>query len=70
LFKYLTENDIEFQSQLHIHPFAPVIGEWGEFTAHETRTAERLHFRIRYIVKEDYVLTAVLCSPQQNESGD
>ncbi|MDR2804339.1 MAG: 4'-phosphopantetheinyl transferase superfamily protein [Dysgonamonadaceae bacterium] len=70
LFKYLNENDIEFQSQLHIHPFEPVVGEWGEFTAHETRTEKRQNFNIRYIVKEAYVLTAVLCSPQENESGE
>jgi 4'-phosphopantetheinyl transferase EntD len=57
LFKYLNDSDIEFKSQLHIHPFEPIFGEWGEFTAHETRTTRQQSFLIRYIVKEEYVLT-------------
>jgi 4'-phosphopantetheinyl transferase EntD len=57
LFKYMDEDDIEFRTQLHIHPFQPTIGAWSECGAHETRTAGRQQFTIRYLVKEDYVLT-------------
>jgi 4'-phosphopantetheinyl transferase EntD len=59
LFKYMNEEDIEFRTQLHLHPFEPVVGVWSECTAHETRTAERQPFTIRYLVKEEYVLTLV-----------
>lgn len=60
LFKYLNESDIDFQTQLHIHPFEPVAdGVWGTFDAHETRTALQQAFTIRYVVEEAYVLTAV-----------
>ena len=56
LYKYMDENDIDFQLQLHIHPFEPLIGEWKEFTAHETRTERQQNFVIRYLVEKEYVL--------------
>lgn len=59
LFKYLDENDIEFKSQLHIHAFEPVVGEWDECTAHETRTEKQQRFTIRYQVSNEYVITAL-----------
>jgi phosphopantetheinyl transferase len=59
LFKYLDENDIEFKSQLHIHAFEPVVGEWGECTAHETRTEKQQLLTIRYRVGDEYVITAL-----------
>ncbi|GHV58474.1 siderophore biosynthesis protein [Bacteroidia bacterium] len=59
LFKYLDESDIEFQSQLYIHPFEPVTGEWNECTAHETRTEQQQKFHLSYFVAQDYVITAL-----------
>jgi 4'-phosphopantetheinyl transferase EntD len=57
LFKLLPENDIEFKTQLHILPFEPVINEWSDFTAYETRTEKRQSYTVYYIVTKDYVLT-------------
>lgn len=57
LFKLLDENNIEFQSQLHIQAFEPVMGEWGDFTAYETRTEKKRSFVIHYLVTENYVVT-------------
>jgi phosphopantetheinyl transferase len=57
LFKLIDENDIEFKSQLHIRPFEPVIGEWADFTAYETRTEKNQSFVIHYLVTEEYVVT-------------
>jgi phosphopantetheinyl transferase (holo-ACP synthase) len=57
LVKYLDNKDIEFQSQLHIHPFEPLVGEWDLFTAQETKTTKRETVNIRYFVAKDYVLT-------------
>lgn len=59
LFKLLGEEAVEFQTQLHIHPFIPVMNEWSCFTAHETRTPQSKSFTIHYFVHEDYVLTYV-----------
>ncbi|MDR0680787.1 MAG: 4'-phosphopantetheinyl transferase superfamily protein [Dysgonamonadaceae bacterium] len=59
LFKLLRENDIEFKTQLHILPFEPVINEWSDFTAYETRTEKRQSYTVYYIVTKDYVLTAI-----------
>ena len=56
IYKCMKENDIAFKLQLHIHPFEPVMGEWGAFTAHETRTGQQQHFVIRYFVEKEYVL--------------
>ena len=59
IYKYMDGGDIDFKSQLHIHPFEPVMGEWKEFTAHETRTKQQQNFVIRYMVNEDYVLCMI-----------
>jgi phosphopantetheinyl transferase len=59
LYKYMNESDIDFKSQLHIHPFEPVMGEWKEFTAHETRTERQQGFVIRYLVEKEYVLCLI-----------
>ncbi|GHU68110.1 siderophore biosynthesis protein [Bacteroidia bacterium] len=59
LFKQLDENDIELKTQLHIHPFEPVLNRWATFTAHETRTSEQQSFTISYLVTDDYVLTSI-----------
>ena len=59
LFKWMDESDINFQTQLHIHPFEPKIDEWAEFTAHETRTDKQQEFRIHNIVTDKYVLTVI-----------
>jgi phosphopantetheinyl transferase len=60
LFKMIDAPGIEFKTQLHIHPFEPVLNEWSEFTAHETRTAQQAEVTVRYIVAEDYVLTVIV----------
>jgi phosphopantetheinyl transferase len=57
LLKCMDEKAIDFRSQLHIHPFEPVVGEWSELRAHETCTEQSLRFTIRYRVEENYVLT-------------
>jgi phosphopantetheinyl transferase len=59
LFKYLNEANIDFKSQLHIHPFEPVIGEWGICTAHETKTDRKLHFTLNYRVEASYVIVTL-----------
>jgi 4'-phosphopantetheinyl transferase EntD len=59
LFKLLDENDIDFQSQLHIEPFEPVLNQWADFPARETRTEKRQAYRISYLVTQAYVLTAI-----------
>ena len=59
MFKYMDDNDIDFKLQLHIHPFEPVMGEWQEFTAHETRTERQQNFVVRYLVEKDYVLCLI-----------
>jgi len=56
MYKYMNEEDIDFKSQLHIHPFEPVMGEWEKFAAHETRTEQQQNFVIRYLVEKEYVL--------------
>jgi 4'-phosphopantetheinyl transferase EntD len=59
LFKRLSENDIEFKTQLHIRPFEPVMNEWSHFTAYETRTEKQQSYTVYYLVTKDYVLTAI-----------
>ena len=59
LFKVLDENDIDFKTQLHIHPFEPILNKWAQFTASETRTEKAETFTIDYLVTKNYVLTAV-----------
>ena len=59
LFKLLDENDIEFKTQLHIHPFEPELEKWSSFTAYETRTSKQQTFCIHYITSKDYVLTFI-----------
>jgi phosphopantetheinyl transferase len=59
LFKRLGVENVDFKTQLHIRPFEPVLGEWGNFNACETRTESRDCFKIHYFVHEDYVLTYI-----------
>ena len=66
LFKYMNEEDIDFKSQLHIHPFEPALGEWKEFTAHETRTGQQQGFVIRYLVEKEYVLCLISALPNNS----
>ncbi len=59
LFKLLDESKIEFKTQLHVRPFAPVLNKESSFEAYETRTERKGEFVINYIVIEQYVLTYV-----------
>jgi len=59
VFKILDKENVDYQSQIHISPFDPVIGEWESFEAHETRTEKQQVFRVHYFVTEDYVLTVI-----------
>ena len=59
LFKRMNVESVDFKSQLHIQAFEPVIGQWSEFDAYETRTEEQNCFKIKYFVHEDYVLTYI-----------
>jgi phosphopantetheinyl transferase len=57
MFKILDTTNIQFKTQLHIHPFEPVINEWSEFTALKTGTQSNRSFHVGYFVHNDYVLT-------------
>jgi len=59
LFKLLDESKLEFKTQLHVHPFEPVMNEWATFTAHETLTLSQNVFTVHYRVEKDYVLTCI-----------
>ena len=59
LFKLLGIENVDFKQHLHIMPFEPVLREWSEFDAFETRTKEQNSCKIKYFVHEDYVLTYV-----------
>jgi len=59
VFKILDTENVDFQSQIHISPFKPVIGEWGSFEAQETRTEKEKMFLMNYFVGDDYVLTVI-----------
>ena len=59
LFKMLGIENVDFKLHLHIQPFEPVLGEWSEFNACESRTKEQNCFKIKYFVHEDYVLTYI-----------
>ncbi|MDR2621324.1 MAG: 4'-phosphopantetheinyl transferase superfamily protein [Dysgonamonadaceae bacterium] len=59
VFKILNSENVDYQSQIHISPFEPAIGEWGSFEAYETRTEKQGMFLIHYFVQEDYVLTLI-----------
>jgi phosphopantetheinyl transferase len=59
VFKILDTENVDYQSQIHISPFKPVIGEWGSFEACETRTKQQHVFCVHYFVHEDYVLTVI-----------
>ena len=65
IYKYMDENDIDFKSQLHIHPFEPVTGKWQEFGAHETRTEQQQNFAIRYLVEKEYVMCLISTPPNK-----
>ena len=66
LFKYMHEQDIDFKSQFHIHPFEPVLGEWRAFAAHETRTERQQGFVIHYLVEKEYVLCLIATLPNNS----
>ena len=57
LFKYMDENDIDFKTQLHIHPFEPLINQQSTMNAFETRTVSMQTFSICYWVTDECVLT-------------
>ena len=59
LFKILGVENVDFKQHLHIRPFEPVLREWSEFDALETRTNEQNCYKIKYFVHEDYVLTYI-----------
>jgi 4'-phosphopantetheinyl transferase EntD len=59
VFKILNAENVNYQSQIQISPFEPVIGEWGSFEAYETRTEKQQVFLVHYFVAEDYVLTVI-----------
>ena len=59
LFKLLGIENVDFKQHLHIRPFEPVLDEWGDFEAYETRTREQNCYNIKYFVHEDYVLTYI-----------
>jgi 4'-phosphopantetheinyl transferase EntD len=59
LFKRLNVENVDFKLHLHIRSFDPVIGEWGDFEAYETRTGNQNGFKIKYFVNENYVLTYI-----------
>jgi 4'-phosphopantetheinyl transferase EntD len=57
LVKYLDDKSLDFKTQLYIHPFLPLRGEWGVFGAEWRNGVACERFRIRYFVALDYVLT-------------
>ena len=59
IYKWLGVENVDFKADLHISPFEPVLGEWSEFDAYETRTKDQNCFKINYFVHEDYVLTYI-----------
>ena len=59
LFKLLSKENVQFKEELHIKAFEPVVGQWDEFDAYETRTKQCYHYKINYFVHEDYVLTCI-----------
>jgi 4'-phosphopantetheinyl transferase EntD len=59
VFKILDAENVNYQTQIQISPFRPVIGEWRSFEVHETRTEKQQVFLVHYFVAEDYVLTVI-----------
>jgi 4'-phosphopantetheinyl transferase EntD len=59
VFKILNAENVNYQSQIHILPFEPVIGEWRSFEVYETKTEKQHVFCVHYFVHEDYVLTVI-----------
>ncbi|GHT55073.1 siderophore biosynthesis protein [Bacteroidia bacterium] len=59
VYKILDTENVDYQSQIHISPFEPVIGEWSRFEVRETRTDKQQVFCVHYFVHEDYVLTVI-----------
>ena len=59
LFKRLGVENVDFKMHLHIQPFEPILEEWSDFEAYETRTKYQNCFKIKYFVHEDYVLTYI-----------
>lgn len=57
LFKRINQEEVEFQTQLRIHPFEPRLEVWDSFAASETHTKAGGIFTIHYYVSNDYVLT-------------
>jgi 4'-phosphopantetheinyl transferase EntD len=59
VFKILDTENVDYQSQIQVSPFEPVIGEWRSFEVYETRTEKRQVFQVHYFVHDDYVLTVI-----------
>jgi 4'-phosphopantetheinyl transferase EntD len=57
LFKRINQEEVEFQTQLHIHPFEPRSEVWDSFAASETHTEAGGIFTVHYYVSKKYVLT-------------
>ena len=57
IFKALEEEWVDFQTQLHIGAFSPVLGELSSFSADETKTNQHYSFQVHYLAQSDYVLT-------------
>ena len=57
IFKALEEEGVDFQTQLHIEAFSPVLNVPSSFSAHETKTTQHCSFQVHYLVQPDYVLT-------------
>jgi len=60
VFKILDAENVDYQTQIHISPFVPVIGEWGSFEVMETRTKRQQAFLVNYFVADDFVLTTII----------
>jgi phosphopantetheinyl transferase len=59
VYKIVDTDNVDYQSQIHIAPFEPVIGAWRTFGVHETRTENQQVFTVHYFVHTDYVLTVI-----------
>jgi len=59
IFKWLGLENVDFKTHLHIQSFEPILGEWSDFDAYETRTENHNCFKIKYYVHDDYVLTYI-----------
>ena len=57
IFKLLEEQDVDFETYLHINPFNPVLNNLSRFSAYETKTEKQQVFSGYYLANSCYVLT-------------